>query len=352
MVPRHGRPVHPPAPDPATFRRALHAWYRKSHRLLPWRETRDPYAIWVSEVMLQQTRVESVMGYYSEFLERFPDAGALAAADEPAVLAAWSGLGYYRRARFLRSAARVVVREHRGRFPRELEQAMALPGIGRSTAGAILSIAYGLAHPVLDGNVARVLQRLAARPGVPDMAPAQLWELATRLMPPRSGAALHTQAMMELGATTCLPDSPACPRCPVKKLCGAHAFHLTADVPAPRKRPRQVREEECVGIISVRDGLVLERRAGPGALHGMVGLPRAASREELQSSLGTAARLVEQLPGLTHFIMNRRIATEVWRGTIASRSRLRGELFVVARKEVFGQPLDGTSRKLLKRHAS
>lgn len=302
--------------------------------------------------MLQQTRVETVLGYYPGFLERFPDTQTLARAGEGEVLAAWSGLGYYRRARFMRSAAQIMVRDHAGRFPRQLDQAMALPGIGRSTAGAILSIAYDLPHPVLDGNVTRVLQRLAARPGQGDLAPASLWRLAAELLPGSDRAALHTQAMMELGATVCLPRSPDCRRCPVRAFCGARAFQRTAQVPARKERRGQVREEECVGIVLTRSGVVLERRAAPGALQGMVGLPRAASFGELQSALGPAARLVEQLPDVTHFIMNRRIATEVWRGSLNSRGHVGGEMFVVPWKEVFHQPLDGTSRKLLKRHAS
>ena len=192
-------------------RAELLAWYRRSHRDLPWRRTRDPWAIWVSEIMLQQTRVETVIPYYARFLDRFPTVQELAA---------WSGLGYYRRARFLHAAAKQLARDRGGRFPVDVEGACALPGIGRSTAGAIVSIAFGTRAPVLDGNVKRVLSRLhgLAEPDGPALDKVA-WPLAQALVDGDDAGDVN-QALMELGATVCLPYAAArCDDCPWKRRC-------------------------------------------------------------------------------------------------------------------------------------
>ncbi|MEX1023973.1 MAG: A/G-specific adenine glycosylase [Planctomycetota bacterium] len=219
-------------------------WYRAARRALPWRATRDPYRVWVSEVMLQQTRVETVRGAYRRFLERFPDVGVLAAASEADVLARWSGLGYYRRARALHAAAGEIVAQHGGRFPSDPRAALALTGVGRYTAGAVLSIAYGRAEPIVDGNVARVFARwflLEDELGTGALE-RRLWSLAAAAMPaagePGAGAnpGDWNQALMELGATICTPTSPACQRCPVAELCGARRAGRVDEL--PRKRPK------------------------------------------------------------------------------------------------------------------
>ncbi|HUK87164.1 MAG TPA: A/G-specific adenine glycosylase, partial [Terriglobales bacterium] len=196
------------------MRTALLTWYGRHRRALPWRATRDPYRIWLSEIMLQQTRVKAVLGHYRRFLERFPDVRALARARVSSVLAAWSGLGYYRRARSLHAAARVLVGEQGGEFPRTAEELRMLPGVGRYTAAAIASIAFGEPEAVVDGNVERVLSRLRGC----HLPARQAWEMAEQLLD-RERPGDFNQAMMELGATLCLPGEPLCTRCPVARWC-------------------------------------------------------------------------------------------------------------------------------------
>ncbi len=196
------------------FRAQLLAWYDRHARDLPWRESRDPYRVWVSEIMLQQTRVAAVIAHYQEFLRRFPTVEKLARAREASVLAAWSGLGYYRRARMLHAAAKVVVRERCGKFPQRAEELLELPGVGRYTAAAIASIAFGETVAVVDGNVERVLQRFSGQ----WISGEDLWLAAERLLD-REHAGDFNQAMMELGATVCTPRAPACLTCPVVELC-------------------------------------------------------------------------------------------------------------------------------------
>ena len=210
----------------ARFRRSLLAWYAHNARALPWRESHDPYRVWLSEIMLQQTRVAAVIGHYEEFLRRFPTVEKLAAAREASVLAAWSGLGYYRRARMLHAAAKVVVREHGGKFPATAEELRALPGIGRYTAAAISSIAFGEPVAVVDGNVERVLQRVSGR----RLAGEELWQAAEELLD-RKRPGDFNQAMMELGATVCTPRAPGCLICPVVELCATRG-ELAAEVKA------------------------------------------------------------------------------------------------------------------------
>jgi A/G-specific adenine glycosylase len=207
-------PVPPTGKDLAAFRRALLRWYDKHRRDLPWRKTRDPYRIWLSEIMLQQTRVAAVLDHYRIFLERFPNVEALAAAPEDAVLAAWSGLGYYRRARMLHQCAKELVEKHGGRFPQSAEALRTLPGIGHYTAAAIASIAFDEPIAVVDGNVERVVQRLTGC----DLTQPQTWQHAQSILnTDRPGD--FNQSMMELGAIMCLPRDPKCPACPVRKWC-------------------------------------------------------------------------------------------------------------------------------------
>jgi A/G-specific adenine glycosylase len=219
------------------IRRRLLDWYAVEARDLPWRNTRDPYAILVSEVMLQQTRVETVLGYYEAFLEQFPSFASLASAPMDDVLKAWEGLGYYRRAHNLHRTANVIVREHGGELPSSTEALEGLPGIGPYTAGAVASIAFNLDAPVLDGNVIRVLSRVQAIGGDPDREATRkkLRDLAALLLP-RSEASPFNQALMDLGARICRPRTPRCDECPLGALCDAHHTGRETEFPEKRKK--------------------------------------------------------------------------------------------------------------------
>jgi A/G-specific adenine glycosylase len=241
-----------------TFRKQLLAWFRQFQRDLPWRRTRDPYRVWLSEIMLQQTRVAAVIPYYERFLERFPNLQALAAAPEEEVLRLWSGLGYYSRARNLQKAAHQIVAEHGGEFPSRLEDGLALPGIGKYTAAAILSIAFEKKHAVLDGNVARVLARLGAIRG--DLRASQHW----RKLQKYADAYLDTkspgdwnQAMMELGATLCTPKSPQCLLCPVSQFCEGRKLGIAELLPEKHKKRITVEIRLAAAVFADADGRTL-----------------------------------------------------------------------------------------------
>lgn len=220
--------------DLLPFRRALLAWYHKQHRPLPWRQTHDPYAIWVSEVMLQQTQVATVIEYYTRFLGRFPTVRRLAEASEQEVLTLWAGLGYYRRARQMHAAAKTIVQQQGDVFPATFDEVRALPGIGRYTAGAIVSFAYGHRAPILEANTLRLYSRLIGLREDPKSASSQqlLWRFADHLLP-KSGANIGkvNQALIELGSLVCTPKRPDCNVCPVKRFCAAYRDGLQTEIP-------------------------------------------------------------------------------------------------------------------------
>jgi A/G-specific adenine glycosylase len=225
--------------DAAALRKQLARWYRRNARDLPWRRTRDPYAIWVSEIMLQQTRVAAAIPHYQRFLARFPNAAALARASEAEVLTAWSGLGYYSRARNLRKAAQAIADE----FPGDYESIRQLPGVGDYTAAAVASIAFGLPHAVVDGNVRRVIARLS------NDGKVDVQEAAGRLMD-RKNPARSNQALMELGALVCLPRDPLCGACPIARHCEAQRHGTQAEL--PMKRPRGEVQRIRVVLLAIR----------------------------------------------------------------------------------------------------
>ena len=247
-----------------TFQNDLLAWFRAHQRDLPWRSSRDPYRIWVAEIMLQQTRIAAVMPYYDRFLEHFPTVQSLAAAPQQEVLKLWSGLGYYSRARNLHSAAKLIVAEHAGNFPRELEDALELPGIGVYTAAAVLSIAYDVPLAVLDGNVARVFARLHAIRG--DLRVPRTWraltEKADQLLA-HQAASDWNQALMELGEVICTPKSPRCLVCPVMQSCRAYAEGITNEIPEPRRKRAPVAMTiAAVILLDAKDRTLLVRDPG------------------------------------------------------------------------------------------
>ena len=254
--------------------RALAPWFLAHQRDLEWRHTRDPYAIWVSEVMLQQTRVDTVKSYWAPFMRRFPDLATLAAADEQQVLAAWSGLGYYRRARLLHAGAQHVHTQLGGRLPAAPEQLREIPGIGRYTAGAITSIAHDQPAALVDGNVARVLSRLQAirEPKQQGADAAGHWTLAQQIVEAGSPRVL-AQALMELGATVCTPQQPRCDACPVRPHCHAHARGLVDQIPAPKLRAASPQQDLWAVGLRKAGRLLLTRRPDAGLLAGMWCLP-------------------------------------------------------------------------------
>jgi len=249
----------------ATFQETLLAWYRHHRRDLPWRASHDPYRVWIAEIMLQQTRIAAVLPYYQNFLKRFPEVASLARSPRAEVLRQWSGLGYYSRARNLHAAAREIVAQHAGKFPRTLDAALNLPGIGRYTAAAVLSIAYDVPLAVLDGNVARVLARLLAIRG--DLRAPRRWrklsETADQLLAP-SAPGDWNQALMELGETICTPQNPRCTECPISSHCRARARHLTEKIPAPRRKPPTVHVRIATAVFRDPGGRTLILR-DPGA---------------------------------------------------------------------------------------
>jgi A/G-specific adenine glycosylase len=251
------------------FRRMLLAWFDRHQRDLPWRADRDPYRVWLSEVMLQQTRVAAVVQHYKLFLRRFPSIEKLARARESSVLAAWSGLGYYRRARMLHAAAKRIMKERAGVFPTTAEDLRTLPGIGRYTAAAIASIAFGEPAAVVDGNVERVLRRMAGK----NLSDKSLWLLAGQLLDPKRPGDFN-QALMELGATVCLPRQPRCELCPVNVLCATRGEH-----PSSKQTNRQ-RKREIQYALSIRGRLVLlvQRPSHASLMPGMWELPEVPAQ--------------------------------------------------------------------------
>ena len=303
-----------------TFRSRLLAWFRAHRRELPWRADRDPYHVWVAEIMLQQTRIAAVIPYYDRFLHLFPDVHALARARQPEVLKFWSGLGYYSRARNLHAAAKTIVARHGGEFPRELEAALSLPGIGRYTAAAVLSIAYDAPLAVLDGNVARVLARLGAVRGDLRAPPAwqNLSDTAQQLLA-REAASDWNQALMEFGETICTPQSPRCTACPIRRWCEAHANGLVNEIPAPRKKRAAVNVKIAAAILrDPQDRTLLVK--DPGAHDGVlfsrmwqfptVEVKRNARSEltkHLRATLGVNGIALEALPEARHGVTFRNV---------------------------------------------
>ena len=257
------------------FQRRLLAWYQRNKRELPWRENRDPYRVWLSEIMLQQTRVAAVINYYRRFLQRFPTVEVLAAASDADVLAVWSGLGYYRRARMLHAASKKIVDQCGGNFPKTAIDLRNLPGIGRYTSAAIASIAFDEPVAVVDGNVERVVHRVTGRPLVGE----SLWQAASQLLDPKEPGNFN-QAMMELGATVCVPQLPDCPKCPVLVFCATRGIGVS--------RVKAVRRKRVIHYAlncRNRSVLLVQRASNESLMPGMWELPEVVADVQRESWL-------------------------------------------------------------------
>lgn len=296
------------------FAARLIDWQKQHGRHdLPWQNTRDPYAIWVSEIMLQQTQVTAVIGYYQRFMQRFPDLASLAAAEQEEVLQYWSGLGYYSRARNLHNAAQIVMDDHGGIFPREFAAVQALPGIGRSTAAAIVSFAYDSPQPILDGNVKRVFARhflIDGWPGTPKIE-QQMWGLAEALLPERDMVA-YTQGLMDLGATLCTRSRPQCASCPLEQTCQAYVQGRTKELPAAK--PRKVAPQRQTTMLLLLRGkeILLEKRPPSGIWGGLWSLPEVAAEEAPQEvaarRYGLSTEVLPPLVTLSHAFTHFKLA--------------------------------------------
>jgi A/G-specific adenine glycosylase len=290
---------------------ALLRWFEAGARDLPWRRTRDPYAIWVSEIMLQQTRVRAVVPFYAHFLQRFPTPEKLARASLDTVLKSWEGLGYYSRARNLHAAAREIVARHGGQLPRTAEELRRLPGIGRYTAGAIASIAFGRREPLVDGNVARVLCRLFRLRGNPKEPHVQktIWSRAEDLLPQRKVGRFN-QALMELGSEVCVPRHPHCDDCPINRRCAARKHGEQDRLPTRVAKKRLPSYTVAVGVIYRTGRILIDKRKPEGLLGGLWEFPggkkrpgeslEAALRREVQEELAIAIRVDRPLVVVEH----------------------------------------------------
>lgn len=338
-----------------SFAARLIAWQKQHGRHgLPWQETRDPYAVWLSEIMLQQTQVATVIPYYRRFLARFPDIAALAAAGEDEVLALWSGLGYYSRGRNLHRAARLIAERHGGEFPREFADIQALPGIGRSTAAAVSAFAFGRRCAILDGNVKRVLARCFGIEGYPGDKAVEnaLWALAESLLP-QDGIESYTQGLMDLGATLCTRGRPRCGDCPLSEPCVARRNGRTAELPQRKARPALPEKQTAMLVLLDGGEILLEKRPPMGIWGGLWSLPEVAmDADPAQAALeryGVEARDFDALPIVQHTFTHFRLHIQPLRAEVVrlrSEARQCGAMWL-ALPEALGAALPAPVKKLL-----
>jgi len=307
----------------------LLGWFDKNARDLPWRKTKDPYAIWVSEIMLQQTQVDTVEPYYHRFLKRFPTVRRLARARLDTVLKLWEGLGYYSRARNLHQAARHIVRDYDGNVPQTRQALLSLPGVGPYTAGAIASIAFKQNEPLVDGNVIRVLCRLFRIRENPKSGTTQkrLWQIAKELLPPgRAGA--FNQALMELGATVCSPRNPTCEACPLQKKCLARKHNEQETLPLRADKKPLPHQDVAVAVIYKNGRILIDKRKPDGLLGGLWEFPggkiedgeshTAALKREVREELGITVRTIRPLVIVQHAYSHFSVTLHVFTCTFAS----------------------------------
>ena len=306
-----------------TFRKALIGWYRVNKRNLPWRNTDDPYSIWVSEVMLQQTQVNTVVPYYQKFLQRFGDVQSLARANSQEVLKVWEGLGYYARARNLHSAASIVLKEHRGVIPDRWEEFRKLPGVGDYIAAAVLSLAFEKPYPVVDGNVKRVLARLFAMDNpVNKASAAKIFRTVSDTLLDRQQPGTFNQAMMEIGAVVCKPQHPLCDTCPVLKMCEAHQSGTILDYPKKLKKPPTPQYRIAVGVVFKNGRVLITRRKPSGLLGGLWEFPggkidkgeqpASACIREIKEEVNLAIKVDSHLSRVKHAYTHFKIVMDVF----------------------------------------
>jgi len=357
------REILPDAASRRLLRRRLMAWYDIHARNLPWRGTHDPYAVWLSEIMLQQTQVGAVIGYFERFMKALPTVESLAKADEHEVLRLWEGLGYYRRARQLHQAAKIIATEHGGRFPSDPEIVRRLPGIGRYTAGAILSIAFDAQEPILEANTLRLFARLLAYPDDPRATEGQriLWAMAEAVLP-RHDCGRFNQALMDLGSTVCTVRSPQCEACPLAMLCRANQQGRQLEIPLPKGK-RTFESVREAAVVVRRNGRVLLLRwpegrrwaglwdfprfsvsAGPGPVD-----PRELV-ENVQALTGATVLPGSRITTFTHGVTRFRITLECFEAEFVSQKKTRTQLETRwASPSQFEEfPLNSTGRKLAK----
>jgi A/G-specific adenine glycosylase len=312
-------------------------WYASRKRSLPWRDAPEPYAVWVAEIMAQQTRLESMLPYFERWMRRFPTVRALAEADEQDVLSLWEGLGYYRRARNLRKAAQVVMAEHGGRLPRDAASLQKLPGIGAYTAGAIASLAFGVDAPAVDGNAIRVLARVfnVELPAASSAGQKRFWELATQHLP-KGQAAEYNQALMDLGAQVCTPRNPKCESCPLKRVCEAFALGVQEQRPVKVASPKIPLREYAAAVIEQRGQVLVVQRAGSGLLAGMWEFPnvqvsvakiaKAGWRRALQREFGLNVEPGAKIGSFEHTYSHFEARLQVYRSALNGlRPRVQSE---------------------------
>jgi len=350
------------------FARRLLAWYEKHARVLPWRTLAgqrsgplDSYAVWVSEIMLQQTRVEAVIPYFARWMERFPTLAALAAAPEQDVLSAWEGLGYYSRARHLHKAAQIVVAEHGGQIPANLTELRKLPGIGRYTAAAIASIAFGQDVATLDGNLKRVLARVfdVALPADSAQGENALWKLAETHLPP-GRASDYNQALMDLGATICLPKNPRCLLCPAQELCLARQQGIQEQRPVTKPKAEIPRKRKAAAVILLDGKTLLNRRPAGGLLGGLWEFPAAEvetdSAEALVTAIEAAYSLkvtpLTRLPQIHHAYTHFRLTQTPWLCQLAEPLAVSSALQWIPLPELDSYPMGKVDRRIARQLAS
>lgn len=342
-----------------SFRRRLLSWYREHQRDLPWRRSRDPYSIWVSEIMLQQTQVATVVPYFQRFMQAFPTIASVAAADEHDVLRLWEGLGYYRRARQLHRAAQLIVANHHGAFPESMDVVRRLPGIGRYTAGAILSIARDARLPIVEANSARLLARLMCYSGSLSDSKGQkaLWQLAESLLPANECGAFN-QALMELGSMICVPRDPRCAACPVHTLCRAYRAGRQNDVPSAKPKIRFEESHEAA-VVVWNKGRVLLQQYEPGQRWAGLWdflrflMPDSGSRsqprrvaQEVHRNYGLRVTDVCSLTTIKHGVTRFRITLDCFTATTTAREQTNAKCRWIRPNDLEQLALSMTARKI------